>query len=312
MPLTPDIINFLGTPHQNIGQLFDYLISKGWTNAGTQTLSFYHGTTQNSNIQFRGIKNASGQIIYYNTTSFAFHYTSSSTTSTAIINLSQNNTNNNFITTPNEFFNASCVFPTNVSLISNQITPAYIFYDTKNFILIIKNSTYSYQNVSNLTFMDYPNYYKILGYLELGTSGQYRVLFNDFLVFENKFPNYRNIVMWYNNQLYTNHIYSFNTLVSHDSIQAANNIRPSVYFLKKVKLSYFDEVGMRTHTARVKLIFNDSPAANLPICVNKDLEALGGIRTINSQEAHIIPIYNFQDALGNVKYINLIIFPNTI
>jgi hypothetical protein len=240
MPLTPDIINFSGTTHQNIGQLFNYLISKGWTDAGTQTLSFYHGTSQNSNIQFRGIKNASGQIIYYNTTSFTARGGSTSF-NTAIINLSQNNTNNNFITSPNEFFNASCVFPTHTELISNQITPAYIFYDTKNFILIIKNSTYSYQNNTNPTFMDYPNYYKILGYLELGTSGQYRVLFNDFVIPENKFPNYRNIVLWYNNQLYTNHIYPFNTLVSHNTTQAVNNIHPLVYSQKKVKLGYFDE-----------------------------------------------------------------------
>jgi hypothetical protein len=314
MPLTPDIINFSGTTHQNIGQLFNYLISKGWTDAGTQTLSFYHGNYQNSNIQFRGIKNASGQIIYYNTTSFNIRYitTSNATILTAIINLSQNNTNNNFITSPNEFFNASCVLPTHTELTSNQITPAYIFYDTKNFILIIKNSTYSYQNNTNPTFMDYPNYYKILGYLELGTSGQYRVLFNDFVIPENKFPNYRNIVLWYNNQLYTNHIYSFNTLVSHDYTQAINNIRPSVYSQKKVKISYFEDIGSRTHTARVKLIVNDIPVANLPITVNKDLEASGGIRTINGQEAHIIPVYNFQDNMGNIKYVNLIIYPNQI
>jgi hypothetical protein len=311
MPLTPDIINFTGTTHQNVGQLFDYLISKGWTNAGTQTLSFYGSTYSNTNIQFRGIKNASGQIIYYNTTHFYFN-NGSNNINVAIINLSQNNTNNNFITSPNEFFNASCVFPTNTLLNSSQITPAYIFYDTKNFILIIKNSNYNYSNSSYSTFMDYPNYYKILGYLELGTAGEYRVLFNDFLAFENKFPNYRNIVMWYNNQLYTNHIYPFNTLVSHNATQATNNIHSAVYSQKKCKIGYFDEVGMRTHTARVKLIFNDSPVANLPICVNKDLEASGGIRTINSQEAHIIPIYNFQDAAGNVKYINLIIFPNAI
>ncbi len=308
MPLTPDIINFTGTAHQNIGQLFNYLLTKGWTDAGTQTISFYHGNTLNSNIQFRGIKNASGQIIYYNTT--AFNITNGAATiPTAIINLSQNNINNNFITSPNEFFNASCVFPTNTALTSSQITPAYIFYDNKNFLLIIKNSSYSYQNNSNPTFMDYPNSYKVLGYLELG---QYRVLFNDFVISENKFPNYRNIVLWYNNQLYTNHIYSFNTLVSHDNTQAANNIRPSVYTQKKVKLGYFDEVGMITHTARVKLIFNDSPITNLPITVNKDLNVMERQATINGQTAYIIPVYNFQDVLGNVKYIHLIIFPNAI
>jgi hypothetical protein len=311
MPLTPDIINLTGTPHQNIGQLFDYLISKGWTNAGTQTLSFYYGSISNPNIQFRGIKNASGQIIYYNTTNFTINNGSASFV-TAIINLSQNNTNNNFITSPNEFFNASCVFPTNTSLNSNQITPAYIFYDTKNFILIIKNTSYSYENFSNNTFLDYPNYYKVLGYLELGTSGQYRVLFNDFVIPDNKFTNYRNVVVWYNNQLYTNHIYPFNTLVSHNITQAANNIHPLVYSQKRVKIGYFDEVGMTTHTARAKLIFNDSPVANLPITINKDLNVMERVATINGQVAHIIPVYNFQDAAGNVKYIHLIIFPNAI
>ena len=310
MPLTPDIIPLTGTSRQNINQLFDYLISKGWTNAGTQILSFYHGTNQNNNIQFRGIKNASGQIIYCNFPQSLSIHNGASNFLTAIINLSQNNTDNNFITSPNEFFNASCVFPSNTTLNSNQITPANIFYNNKNFILIIKNSNYSYQNTTNPTFMDYPNYYKILGYLEL--SGGYRVLFNDFVIPDNNFPNYRNIVVWYNNQLYTNHIYPFNTLVSHNNIQAANNIHPLVYSQKKVKLGYFDEVGIATHTARVKLIFNDSPVANLPICVNKDLNVMERVATINGQTAYIIPVFNFQDLQGNVKYIHLIIFPNAI
>jgi hypothetical protein len=310
MALSYDIINFTGTSHQNIQQLFNYLLSKGWSDTGTQILSFYHGGYYNTNIQFNGIKNASGQIIYFNYPQTITFYNGSETSLTAIIGLSQNNTDSNFISSPNEFFNASCVFPSNTSLTSYQITPAYIFYDNKNFILIIKNSTYSYSSSFSSTFMDYPNYYKVLGYLEL--TGGYRILFNDFFVFENISPNYRNIVMWYNNQLYTNHIYPLNTLISHDNTQAANNIRSSVYSQKKVKLSYFNEVGMRTHTARVKLIFNDSPVVNLPMTVNIDLEASGGIRTINSQEAHIIPIYNFQDPAGNVRYINLIIYPNTI
>jgi hypothetical protein len=307
MPLTKDIINFSGTTHQNTIQLFDYLISKGWTDAGTQTLSFYSGSYSNTNIQFRGIKNASGQIIYFNTPS-GFYMSNGG--STFIINLSQNNTNNNFITSPNEFFNASCVFPSNSGYASTQITPAYIFYNNKNFILIIKNSNYNYINTT--TFMDYPNYYKVLGYLELGTSGQYRVLFNDFVIPESSASNYRNVVVWYNNQLYTNHIYPFNTLVSHNNTQATNHIHSAVYTQKKCKIGYFDEVGMTTHTARVKLIFNDSPVANLPITVNKDLNVMERVATINGQEAHIIPIYNFQDLQGNVKYIHLIIFPNTI
>jgi hypothetical protein len=310
MSLTPDIITLTGTTHQNIEQLFNYLISKGWTNAGTQTLSFYLGNNSHTNIQFKGIKNASGQIIYYNfpqTINVTFGGTS---TFSSVINLSSNNVNGSFIQSPNEFFSASCVFPSNVSLSSNQIIPAYIFYDNKNFILIIKNSNYSYQNFTNNTFLDYPNYYKILGYLEL--SGGYRVLFNDFIISENKFPNYRNIVLWYNNQLYTNHIYPLNTLVSHNGTQAGKNVNPLTYSQKKVKLGYFDEVGMTTHTARVKLIFNDSPVANLPICVNKDLNVMERVATINGQEAHIIPVYNFQDEIGNVKYIHLIIFPNTI
>ncbi len=308
MPLSSDIINFTGTSHQNIGQLFNYLLTKGWTDAGIQTISFYHGTNLNSNIQFRGIKNASGQIIYYNTT--AFNITNGAATiPTAIINLSPNNTDTNFITSPNEFFNASCVFPTNVGLTSSQITPAYIFVNNTNFILIIKNSNYAYQNVSNPTFMTYPSYYKVLGYLELG---QYRVLFNDFVIPENKFPNYRNIVVWYNNELHTNHTYALNTLISHDNTQAANNIRPNVYTQKKVNLGYFDNVGFREYTARVKLIFDEIPVANLPITVNKDLNTIEIIATIGGEEAHVIPVYNFQDSLGNVKYIHLIIFPNTI
>jgi hypothetical protein len=69
---------------------------------------------------------------------------------------------------------------------------------------------------------------------------------------------------------------------------------------------------MTTHTARVKLIVNDSPVANLPITANKDLNVMERIATINGQEAHIIPVYNFQDALGNIKFIHLIIYPNQI
>jgi hypothetical protein len=308
MPLQKDIIFLGGTPLQNIQQLFDYLIDNGWSSAGTQTISFYHGTNLNNNIQFRGIKNASGQIIYCNTAGFNIT-NGSATIPTAIINLSQNNTDNNFINTPNEIFNASCVFPTNTTLTTNQIIPAYIFYNNKNFILIIKNSTYSYQNATNPTFMDYPNYYKVLGYLELGG---YRVLFNDFVIPDNKFHNYRNVVVWYNNVLYTNHIYPLNTLVSHANTQAANNIRPSVYSQKRVVLGYFDNVGMVGYTARVKLIVDDMPMADLPITVNKDLSPFERQAIINSQEAHIIAVYNFQDALGNVKYIHLIIYPNMI
>jgi hypothetical protein len=311
MPLQKTILNLAGTTFQNLDYVMNWLVSNaGWSSAGTQTISFYHGSYFNSNIQFKGIKNASGQIFYWDFPSGIYISNGGGSYSTFIFNLSQTNINNNFISTPNEFFNASCVFPSNTGYASTQITPAYLFYDNKNFILIIKSSTYSYQNnSSNPTFLDYPNYYKILGYLELG---QYRVLFNDFVIPDNKYHNYRNIVVWYNNQLLTNHIYPFNTLVSHDNTQAANNIRPTTYSQKRVKLGYFDEVGMKAYTARVKLIVDDIPVADLPICVNKDLNVMEREATINSQPAVVIPVYNFQDALGNVKYIHLIIFPNSI
>jgi hypothetical protein len=311
MPLQKKILNLAGTTYQNLDYVMNWLVTNaGWTDAGTQTISFYHGDILNSNIQFKGIKNATGQIIYYNYPTRIIVYNSSSTSfETAILNLSLTNTNNNFISTPNEFFNASCVFPSNAGLNLPQITPAYLFYDNKNFILIIKNSNYSYTNNTPPTFLDYPNYYKVLGYLELG---QYRVLFNDFVISDNTPPNYRNIVVWYNNQVLTNHTYTLNTLVSHDSIQAINNIISTTYSQKSVKLGYFDEVGMTQYTARVKLIVNDIPVANLPITVNKDLNIMERVATINTQEAHVIPVYNFQDALGNVKYIHLIIYPNAI
>jgi hypothetical protein len=310
MALDKKILNLAGTTHQNLDYVMQWLVSNaGWSSAGTQTISFYHGSTSNSNIQFKGIKNATGQIIYYNYSQTFSVNSGSSTFPTAIINLSLTNTDNNFISSTNEFFNASCVFPANTSLSSTQITPTYLFYDNKNFILIIKSSSYSYQNNSSATFMDYPNYYKILGYLELG---QYRVLFNDFVIPDNNFHNYRNIVVWYNNQLITNHIYTLNTLVSHDNTQAANNIITTTYSQKRVKLGYFDEVGMKAYTARVKLIVDDIPVADLPICVNKDLNPMERETTINSQSAVVIPVYNFQDAINNVKYIHLIIFPDSI
>jgi hypothetical protein len=310
MALQKTILNLAGTTHQNLDYVMQWLVSNaGWSSAGTQTISFYHGSTSNSNIQFKGIKNATGQIIYYNHPNSFTINNGSSTMLTAIINLSQTNTNSNFISSPNEIFNSSCVFPSNVALTTSQITPAYLFYDTKNFILIIKSSSYSYSSSTYPTFMDYPNTYKILGYLELG---QYRVLFNDFVIPDNKSPNYRNIVVWYNNQVLTNHIYPLNTLVSHDTTQAVNNIKLTTYSQKSVKLGYFDEVGMKAYTARVKLIVNDIPVADLPITVNKDLNPMERETTINSQTAVVIPVYNFQDAINNIKYIHLIIFPDSI
>ena len=301
------------TSYGNVGQhlinLKNFLINvAGWSDAGNQTVGFYTGNNGNSNIQFTGVKNASGQIIYFNTIAFYSYKYSGGIELTHILYLSKNNIDNSFITSTNDFFNSCALFPCNTS--GNYTITGDIFYDNKSFLFIATNILTTINQI-NQTIHELANNYKILGYIE---KDGYKVLFNDFFVNEGFIMNTRNIVILDNSlRAYDNHIYPFNTLIAHDGTGAFNNLKLRSYSHLKNKITYAVVDDLIRYTGGVSLLVNGNTKITLPFSVNHSTgSGISMTGTFLRGTGYVYGITTTSNDIGGYRYANLIVYPEEV